>query len=205
MPCSHTAELRAAVSGGSSTLSLTTSSSTPAGSSTLTVTGASDSLSHSTTVTLVVTTSAPPHSPDFTLAVARSTQIATVGANVTYTLTAKAVSGFNGTILFTNGTLPTGVTVVFKSEFTLAGTSVNLTHSVTAKLTVNSSRGGTMPQFGHVFIVMGENSTYSRTYSSKMPYLTSLANQYGLATRYLADTHPSIGNYEASCRLYSHD
>jgi len=163
--------------------------------------GASDSLSHSTTVTLVVTTSAPPHSPDFTLAVARSTQIATVGANVTYTLTAKAVSGFNGTILFTNGTLPTGVTVVFKSEFTLAGTSVNLTHSVTAKLTVNSSRGGTMPQFGHVFIVMGENSTYSRTYSSKMPYLTSLANQYGLATRYLADTHPSIGNYEASCRL----
>jgi acid phosphatase len=28
-----------------------------------------------------------------------------------------------------------------------------------------------------------------------MPYLNGLANQYGLATRYYADTHPSIGNY----------
>ena len=28
-----------------------------------------------------------------------------------------------------------------------------------------------------------------------MPYLNSLAQQYGLATQYYADTHPSIGNY----------
>jgi acid phosphatase len=28
-----------------------------------------------------------------------------------------------------------------------------------------------------------------------MPYLNSLANAYGLATQYYADTHPSIGNY----------
>lgn len=28
-----------------------------------------------------------------------------------------------------------------------------------------------------------------------MPYLNSLANQFGLATQYFADTHPSIGNY----------
>ncbi len=28
-----------------------------------------------------------------------------------------------------------------------------------------------------------------------MPYLNSLAAQYGLATQYYADTHPSIGNY----------
>ena len=28
-----------------------------------------------------------------------------------------------------------------------------------------------------------------------MPYLNSLATQYGLATQYYADTHPSIGNY----------
>lgn len=28
-----------------------------------------------------------------------------------------------------------------------------------------------------------------------MPYLQSLANQYGLATNYYANTHPSIGNY----------
>ena len=75
----------------------------------------------------------------------------------------------------------------------------NLAGNVTsnaATLTVNST--ATMPQFGHVFIVIGENSAYSSTYnSSNMPYLTSLANQYGLATKYWADTHPSIGNYEA--------
>ena len=28
-----------------------------------------------------------------------------------------------------------------------------------------------------------------------MPYLNSLASQYGLATQYFANTHPSIGNY----------
>jgi hypothetical protein len=68
--------------------------------------------------------------------------------------------------------------------------------STGATLTVNST--STMPQFGHVFIVIGENSAYSSTYnSSNMPYLTSLANQYGLATKYWSDTHPSIGNYEA--------
>src|SRR3989441_3998753 len=28
-----------------------------------------------------------------------------------------------------------------------------------------------------------------------MPYLNGLAQQYGLATQYYANTHPSIGNY----------
>src|SRR5438132_4872336 len=28
-----------------------------------------------------------------------------------------------------------------------------------------------------------------------MPYLNELATQYGLATQYFANTHPSIGNY----------
>jgi phosphatidylinositol-3-phosphatase len=50
--------------------------------------------------------------------------------------------------------------------------------------------------FGHVFILVEENANYSDVIgSSKMPYLNSLANQYGLATQYYADTHPSIGNY----------
>ncbi|PYS56895.1 MAG: hypothetical protein DMF76_23680 [Acidobacteria bacterium] len=62
-----------------------------------------------------------------------------------------------------------------------------------ATLTVNAV--GTMPQFGHVFIVEGENTSFTTTYSSSnMPYLTSLANQYGVSLHYWADTHPSIGN-----------
>ncbi len=55
---------------------------------------------------------------------------------------------------------------------------------------------GTVPQFGHVVVVVEENSSYSEVIgSSDMPYLNSLANQYGLATQYFANTHPSIGNY----------
>ena len=45
-------------------------------------------------------------------------------------------------------------------------------------------------------LVVEENSSYSEVIgSSEMPYLNSLATQYGLATQYFANTHPSIGNY----------
>jgi hypothetical protein len=55
---------------------------------------------------------------------------------------------------------------------------------------------GTFPVFGHVVLVVEENHSYSEVIgSSAMPYLNSLASQYGLATQYFANTHPSIGNY----------
>jgi hypothetical protein len=51
-------------------------------------------------------------------------------------------------------------------------------------------------RFGHVFIVVEENANYSDVIANPaMPYLNSLANQYGLATNYFADAHPSIPNY----------
>jgi hypothetical protein len=60
------------------------------------------------------------------------------------------------------------------------------------------AQNGSLPPFGHVFIVVGENQAFDTTYNnSNMPYLTSLANKYGLATKYWADSHPSIGNYFA--------
>src|SRR6058998_2678779 len=55
---------------------------------------------------------------------------------------------------------------------------------------------GRVPRAAHVFIVTEENHDYSAVIgSSSMPYLNSLAQQYGLATQYYANTHPSIGNY----------
>jgi len=58
------------------------------------------------------------------------------------------------------------------------------------------AKPATLPSFGHVFVVVGENLDYSTTYNSRnMPYLTSLANSYGLATNYYSSSHPSIGNY----------
>jgi len=53
-----------------------------------------------------------------------------------------------------------------------------------------------LPKFGNVVIVVGENKDFSTTYNSaNMPFLTSLANEYGLGVNYYSDTHPSIGNY----------
>lgn len=51
-------------------------------------------------------------------------------------------------------------------------------------------------QFGHVILVVEENQNYEDVIGNpKMPYLNSLAEQYGFATNYYANTHPSIGNY----------
>lgn len=53
-----------------------------------------------------------------------------------------------------------------------------------------------VPRFDVVVLVMLENTRYSDVVDSPaMPYFNSLANRYGLATQYFANTHPSIGNY----------
>jgi hypothetical protein len=56
--------------------------------------------------------------------------------------------------------------------------------------------GQTLPQFGHVVLVVGENHSFTQTYTAKpKSYLTSLANTYGLGINSYSDTHPSLGNY----------
>ena len=63
-------------------------------------------------------------------------------------------------------------------------------------ITVTGGTGSVIPSSSHVFIVVEENHSYSSVIgNSSMPYLNSLANKYGLATQYYANTHPSIGNY----------
>src|SRR5205823_2136160 len=73
-------------------------------------------------------------------------------------------------------------------------TAMSEGQSGTAAITVTPPSAGAT--FGHVFIVTEENTNYSSVIgSSSMPYLNGLAQQYGLATQYYANTHPSIGNY----------
>jgi phosphatidylinositol-3-phosphatase len=61
---------------------------------------------------------------------------------------------------------------------------------------VNAQSGGPMPQFKHVFVLVEENTNYDSVIgSASMPYLNGLANQYGLATKFYGNTHPSLGNY----------
>jgi acid phosphatase len=50
--------------------------------------------------------------------------------------------------------------------------------------------------FSHIILVVEENHSYSEVIgNSAMPYLNSLASQYGLATQYFANAHPSMPNY----------
>jgi acid phosphatase len=66
-----------------------------------------------------------------------------------------------------------------------------------------SSMGGTQvtvptnqPTFAHVALVILENHSFSEVIgNSSMPYFNSLAQQYGLAAQYYANTHPSLPNY----------
>jgi hypothetical protein len=45
-------------------------------------------------------------------------------------------------------------------------------------------------------MVVEENHSYSEVVGNPvMPYLNSLVSQYGLATQYFANAHPSVGNY----------
>ncbi len=116
----------------------------------------------------------------------------------------------SATLRDANGTILTGRSVAWASNNTAVATvtgtglvsakvagSATITatsegQSGTAAMTVTPSAGA---QFDHVFIVLEENNDYSSVTSSSMPYLTGLAAQYGLATQYYANTHPSIGNY----------
>jgi len=65
-----------------------------------------------------------------------------------------------------------------------------------SSLSVQTPPPAGQPTFSHVVLVMEENHSYSDVIgSSSMPYLNSLASQYGLATQYFANAHPSIPNY----------
>ena len=55
--------------------------------------------------------------------------------------------------------------------------------------------GGALPHFAHAVIVVEENHDFNQADSAHMPYLHALMAQYGYATQYYANTHPSIGNY----------
>jgi phospholipase C len=52
------------------------------------------------------------------------------------------------------------------------------------------------PTFSHVVVLVEENHSYSQVIgNTSMPYLNQLVSQYGLATQYFANAHPSLPNY----------
>jgi hypothetical protein len=114
---------------GNSTMSVTTSTSTPAGSYPLTITGTSGTLSHTTSVTLVI--NAPP-TPDYTLTAAPSSQTVSPGASTTYTVTVTPTNGFTGTVNLSLSGLPSGASGSFNPASLTSGTSTLTVNSATA-------------------------------------------------------------------------
>jgi hypothetical protein len=141
--------------GGSSTLTIATSSTTPAGAYSIAITGAdpSGSPSHTTTVTLVVAVA------DFTIDVTPTTETRNPGAAASYTVTINALNGFTGTVSLSlsgepsdaantwsfshpsvtgSGTSTLSLTTSTSGTYALVitGTSGGLSHSKTVTLTV---------------------------------------------------------------------
>ena len=186
LPAGATASFNPAqVSSGSSTMSVTTASNTPAGSYTVTITGTSGSLTHSANVTLVVNAAAV---PDFAIATAPSSQSVAAGSGTSYTSTVTASGGFSGTVALSVSGLPAGATGAFNPAsinvsgpstltvttsaatpvgsytLTITGISGSLTHSATAILVVTAA-----PTFSLTVapasqtVVQGSGTTYTST------------------------------------------
>ena len=98
---------------------------------------------------------------------------------------------------FTFGRTVSSATAFLVSMFLLTlATGCSLSSASNPRPSPPPTSSGSVPQFGHVVMVLEENHSYSEVIgNAAMPYLNSLVSQYGLATEYFANTHPSIGNY----------
>ena len=121
------------------------------------------------------------------------TATVTGATNTSVSWTVNGVAGGNssaGTIT-TTGLYTAPSTVPSTANVQISAVSqADSSKSAAASVTI------THVQIGHVFLVVEENhGYYAAIGSSSMPYLNNLAGQFGLATNYYANSHPSIGNY----------
>jgi phosphatidylinositol-3-phosphatase len=147
----------------------------------------------------------PPPPPAPTVSTVTPNSGSTVGG----TSITIAGSGFqaNATVSI-GGSLASSVTVANSSTIT-ALTPAHTAGTVDVVVTNTDAQSGTkaggftyvapqagMPLFDRVFVVVTENQSYNNVIgSSSMPYLNKLAQRYGLAINYFANTQPSIGDY----------
>ena len=56
-----------------------------------------------------------------------------------------------------------------------------------------------MPRYAHIFVIVAENKSYDQIFGphTLAPNINRLALQYGQATQFFAEVHPSEGNYVA--------
>jgi len=154
-----------------------------------TATGPGGTASDSAVVTV---TSGQGQAPTISLTAQPTTITVGSSATLTWTTTNATSVSIQGLGSFgASGSIQVSPTTTTTYKVTAQGPG----GTASAQTTVTVSTAG-FPTFGHVFLVMEENHSYASVIgNSAMPYLNSLASQYGLATQYFANTHPSIGNY----------
>jgi len=161
---------------------------------TLTATGSGGTAKSSTVVTVTTSGPIPGQTPAPTITFSANPSSVAVGTSavLSWTTTNATSVSISGVGVFgANGSA--NVTPSANTTYTATVQGAGGTAKVSTSITVTPTG---MPSFQHVFLLMEENHSYSSVIgSSSMPYLNSLAQQYGLATQYFANTHPSIGNY----------
>ena len=135
----------ASVTGASSVLTLTASSTAATSMMNVTITGAGGGLTRATT--LMLTVNAPP-TPDITLSATPASLTVNRGASGTSTITITRSGGFTGSVAFSASGVPSGVTASFNPASTTgASTTLTLLASGTAALgpatvTITGTGGG---------------------------------------------------------------
>jgi hypothetical protein len=80
--------------------------------------------------------------------------------------------------------------------FALAAAAVLLAPLATAAVRTGGTEG--VSRYDHVFVIVDENKDYDQILDpAAAPNITALAKQYGEATRFYAEVHPSEANYVA--------
>jgi acid phosphatase len=84
----------------------------------------------------------------------------------------------------------------FRKIFVMISPKCFLLCSLLAALLLSTAAVAGVPPSNHVYVLVEENHSYESVIgNSAMPYFNSLAQQYGLATQYYANSHYSIPNY----------
>lgn len=119
---------------GSSTLTVSTSSTTPAGTYPLTITATDGTLTHVASVSLVVTS----QTADFTVTATPSTQSIARGSATTYSVTIGAINGFTGAVSFSVTGLPSHATGSFSPTTVSGAGSTTLTITTSKNTSVGT-------------------------------------------------------------------
>jgi xyloglucan-specific exo-beta-1,4-glucanase len=148
LPAGVTASFSPASSATGTTLTLTAASSAAATTVPIVVSGASGTLTRSTTINLTVTGVA---TPSFTLAAAPASLTVAAGGSGTSSLAVTPSGGFSGSVTFSAGGLPAGVTASFSPPSSATGTTLTLSAASTAAATTSA------------IVITGTSGTLSRS------------------------------------------